>query len=290
MVKQLRIPATPKALAVILVAVAVLAVSVFVLVDRAGADNWLAECTGMPAEGDSPDEVVDQARKALLDAGGDPRLGIEVLDLDACRRTVSWRADTALPTASIVKLLIALDLLDRSGVPEDEEADAVRRMLSASDDRVASRLWGQLGGPALVQRQAKALQLRGTRPPADAGQWGDTLMSPADIATVYRHITSSLEPAERVFLTEALESAPVTAADGFEQHFGIPAALPEANWAIKQGWGSSQGRRVLNTTGLVRTTHTYVVTLLSTWRLDADLPSATAALTKATQALRSALT
>ncbi|MBP2328022.1 hypothetical protein JOF56_008407 [Kibdelosporangium banguiense] len=36
---------------------------------------------------------------------------------------LSWKADQAQPTASVVKLLIALDLIDRSGVPTGDELE-----------------------------------------------------------------------------------------------------------------------------------------------------------------------
>ncbi|SFO99293.1 serine hydrolase [Amycolatopsis rubida] len=256
-----------------------------------GGTDWRAACrtAPAPAAGKHPTAVAE-ARKALLSNGNDPRLEIEVVDLDACAVEVGWKADQPQATASVVKLLIALDLLDRSGVPEGSEADAVHAMLAASDDRVASRFWQQLGGPAIVRRQAGKLGLSHTSPPGEPGQWGSTKMSPEDVVAVYRHITSGRPDEERDFLTEALESAPLTAADGFDQHFGIPRAFPGAAWAIKQGWGTSEGRRVLNTTGLVRTeSRTFAVAVMSTWDDGIDVATATKALTTATGALKNSL-
>lgn len=266
-------------------------VAVICVASSSGGTDWRTACRAAPATtaGKHPNAVAE-ARKALLSNGNDPRLEIEIVDLDACAVEVSWKADQPQPTASVVKLLIALDLLDRSGVPEDSEATAVRAMLSASDDRVASRLWQQLGGPALVRRQAGKLGLAHTSPPDDPGQWGSTKMSPEDVVTVYRHITAGRSDEERDLLTEALESAPLTAADGFDQHFGIPRAFPDAAWAVKQGWGTSGGRRVLNTTGLVRTgSRTFAVAVMSTWDDGIDVTAATQALTNATGALKNSL-
>lgn len=79
---------------------------------------------------------------------------------------LSWKADQPQPTASVVKLLIALDLMDSSGVPSGSEATAVHNMLAASDDSIASRLWEQDGGPEIVRRQAAKLGLAHTSPPA----------------------------------------------------------------------------------------------------------------------------
>ncbi|WP_086846173.1 serine hydrolase [Amycolatopsis kentuckyensis] len=256
-----------------------------------GSDSWRARCNSAPAgPADKQASLVAEARKALLSTGNDPRLGIEIVDLGACAVETRWKADQPQPAASVVKLLIALDLLDRSGVPSGSEATAVHSMLAASDDRVASRLWQQNGGPDIVRRQAGKLGLAHTTPPADAGQWGSTRMSPTDVVTVYRHITAGLSEDERAFVTGAMENAPRAAVDGFDQHFGIPRAFPGAAWAVKQGWGSSEGRRVLNTTGLVRTaTGTYAVAVMASWSDTIDWPAATTAVTTAVGSLKGSL-
>jgi hypothetical protein len=266
-------------------------VAAFAVNSGSGSGDWHAGCSSAPAEAaDKHASAIAEARKALLSNGNDPRLGIEVVDLDACAVELSWKADQAQPTASVVKLLIALDLVDSSGVPSGNEATAVRDMLAASDDRVASRLWEQHGGPAIVQRQVKKLGLAHTSPPTDTGQWGSTQMSPTDVITVYRHITAGLSEEKREFLTAAMESTPRNAADGFDQHFGIPRAFPGADWAVKQGWGSSAGRRVLNTTGLVRTaSRTFAVAVMGSWNETIDWATATKALTTATGALKGSL-
>lgn len=266
-------------------------VAAIALNSESGSDDWHAGCSATPAEAAGKHaSAIAEARKALMSNGNDPRLGIEVVDLDACAVELSWKADQAQPTASVVKLIIALDLIDSSGVPSGNEATAVRDMLAASDDRVASRLWQQHGGPAIVQRQVKKLRLAHTSLPTDTGQWGSTRMSPTDVITVYRHITAGLGEEERDFVTEAMKSAPRNAADGFDQHFGIPRAFPGAEWAVKQGWGSADGRRVLNTTGLVRTaSRTFAVAVMGSWSETIDWTTATKALTTATGALKDSL-
>jgi hypothetical protein len=258
---------------------------------ESGSGDWHAGCGSAPAEAAGRHaSAIAEARKALLSNGNDPRLGIEVVDLDACAVELSWKADQAQPTASVVKLLIALDLIDTSGVPSGSEATAVHDMLATSDDRVASRLWQQHGGPAIVQRQIKKLGLAHTSPPTDTSQWGSTQMSPTDVITVYRHITAGMPEEERDFVIEAMENVPPNAADGFDQHFGIPRAFPGTDWAVKQGWGSSAGRRVLNTTGLVRTgARTFAVAVMGSWNETIDWTTATKALTAATGALKGSL-
>ncbi|ADJ49925.1 alanine rich lipoprotein LppW [Amycolatopsis mediterranei S699] len=280
----------------VLVAIAVVIVIgglgiAFAVNSGSGSDSWRAGCGSPPADpADNQASRVAEARKTLLSTGNDPRLGIEIVDLGACAVETRWKADQPQPTASVVKLLVALDLIDRSGVPSDSEGTAVHAMLAASDDRVANRLWQQNGGPDIVRRQVAKLGLTHTTPPDDPGQWGSTRMSPTDVVTVYRYITAGLSEEGRAFLTAAMESAPRNAADGFDQHFGIPRAFPDATWAVKQGWGSSEARRVLNTTGLVRTaSRTYAVAVMVSWKETIEWPAATTALTAAVGALKGSL-
>ncbi|OZM75217.1 hypothetical protein CFN78_03395 [Amycolatopsis antarctica] len=276
--------------AVLVTASILLVTTVFFAIDSVGEDDWAAECVSAPVPASADrSAAIDEARQSLLRSGHEPVLGIQIVDLDDCTRTVSWKDEKEQPAASVVKLLIVLDLLDRSGVPSGSDEDSVRRMLSASDDTIASRLWQRNGGSAIIDRQAAALGLEHTHPPGDDGEWGATRMSPGDITAVYRHITGALPAEEREFVTEALADAGNRAADGFDQYFGIPSGLPDSTWAVKQGWGSADGRRVLNTTGLVTTTHTYAVAIMSTWAEDVDWPTATTALTSATRAMRNAL-
>lgn len=263
-------------------------VAVLVVAFQAGSEDWRTDCTEFTPVADVV-PALEKARQALLSVGHEPVLSMEIVDLDTCATAVSWKGDLAQPTASVVKLLIVLDLLQRTSTNSGAVENDVIAMLTRSDDGVASRLWQEGGGSAIVTRQVKALNLRNTRPPAAAGQWGSTVMSASDISTVYRHIAGALEAEDRELLTSAMAEAPRAAADGFDQHFGIPSGLPGATWAIKQGWGSSGGRRVLNSTGLVKFGDTYAVTLMSSWRQDADWATVSAALTKATNALRSTM-
>ncbi|WP_439658339.1 serine hydrolase [Lentzea sp. HUAS TT2] len=266
--------------------IAVLAAVVVVL--RTGSDEWRSRCTEFtPVAGEVP--AVQKARQALVSAGHDPVLSMEIVDLDTCATVLSWKGDLVQPTASVVKLLIALDLLQRTSTNSDDVENDITAMLTRSDDGVASRLWQHGGGSEIVTRQVKALGLRHTRPPAVAGQWGSTVTSASDVSRVYRHIAGALEAEDRELLTTAMAAAPRAAADGVDQYFGIPSGLPGATWAVKQGWGSSGDRRVLNSTGFVKLGRTYAVTLLSSWRKDVDLATMSAALTKAVEALRGSL-
>lgn len=136
-------------------------------------------------------------------------------------------------------------------------------MLADSDDAIADSLWTADGGPTIVTRMVGLLGLTGTQPPADSGEWGDTLITPRDMVTVYRYITDQLPDPDRDLVLGALADAPQIAADGFNQYFGIPDGMPHTTWAIKQGWGTSGSRAVMNSTGLVGTDARYVVVLMA---------------------------
>ncbi|MBB5850661.1 serine hydrolase [Amycolatopsis umgeniensis] len=176
-------------------------------------------------------------------------------------------------TASVVKLFIALDAVTHKPSKADEVQ--LYRMLAKSDDAIANTLWARNGGPAIVTRTVAAAGLKNTSAPADPGRWGDTLSTADDIALVYRHILK-LPKAKRNALIKPLREAPRRAADGFDQHFGIPSAFQDRPWAVKQGWASGRGAVDAHTTGLVGAGDRYVVVILSSFAEGTDLGAATA--------------
>lgn len=173
-----------------------------------------------------------------------------VLDRTTGKTLVSMQPDRAYTSASLVKLFIALEVLDKGG-----PADDVRRMLSRSDDELASRLWGIYGGPRIVSRWANIMGLRETRPPADPGRWGDTEITAADMVRVYRYLTDQ----DQTTILNALRAATERGSDGFRQYFGIPDGASGHSWAIKQGWSCCRPTRMLHTTGLVDDRYIVVV-------------------------------
>lgn len=217
----------------------------------------------LPAE--DPAVVAARVQQAMLAVLPSADVGFEVYDRQTGTVLASNNADQQFAAMSVVKLLIALDVLAANNwaLPDGATQQQLHRMLADSDDGIADDLWGADGGPALVTRMVTLLGLSGTRPPEDPGEWGDTLITPADMVTVYRYITDRLPAATRDFLVGALSDAPQTAADGFDQYFGIPDGLPHTTWAIKQGWGTSGSQAVMASTGLVGGDLRYVVVVLS---------------------------
>jgi hypothetical protein len=205
---------------------------------------------------------VTQATQSVLP---NAQVGFEVFDRMEGTVLASQGADRQFAAMSVVKLLIALDVLvkDNGASQGGGTQQELHQMLANSDDEIADDLWIAGGGPAIVTRMVSLLGLTGTQPPEDPGMWGDTLITAQDMVTVYRYITDRLPKPERDLILGALSDAPRIAADGFNQYFGIPDGIPNASWAVKQGWGTSGSQAVMNTTGLVGPAWRYVVILLT---------------------------
>jgi hypothetical protein len=205
---------------------------------------------------------VKQATQAVLPSA---QVGYEVFDRTTGSILVSQNADQQVAAMSVVKLLIALDVLARNNwaPPDAGTQQQLHQMLANSDDEIANQLWTAGGGPAIVTRMASLLRLTGTAPPDDPGEWGDTRITPQDMVTVYRYLADQLSQSDQDLILGALSDAPKIAADGFDQYFGIPDGMPNASWAIKQGWGTSGSDAVMNSTGLVGPNWRYVVIVLS---------------------------
>ncbi|WP_367131196.1 serine hydrolase [Saccharothrix sp. HUAS TT1] len=181
---------------------------------------------GTPA----PDLPAAVARAAEVGAGVD--LGLAVVDLDTGAAAGSG-ADTPFRSASLSKLLVAVDLLTSGEVPSDD-LDLLSRALRLSDDDAMNALWTLHDGMGAIDRVAARAGLTTTRAPADASQWGDVEMSAADVARLYRYVLTGLPSADREFVVTALSSASPTAADGFDQAYGLLA--PGVDAYAKQGW------------------------------------------------------
>ncbi|TVT54215.1 hypothetical protein FNH05_10710, partial [Amycolatopsis rhizosphaerae] len=111
---------------------------------------------------------------------------VVVFDRTTGRTVRGDNATARFRSASLVKLLIALDLLDRGAVTPVRPSPRMSRMLSYSDDGIAQQLWDSGGGGQIVTRMAQSLGLHDTRPPAVDRRWGDTRISANDVVSIYR--------------------------------------------------------------------------------------------------------
>jgi indolepyruvate decarboxylase len=158
-----------------------------------------------------------------------------VFDREIGAVTFSHNEHDRIRSASLVKLMIALDYLDKHGVPiPGQDKVRLESMLRSSDDEAASELWIQEGWETIVERVVAKLGLRDTSPPAARGWWGYTPTSAADTVAVYRYILDRAHPTVRDFITSNLHQATRCASEGVDQSFGIPSVI--RNPAYKQGW------------------------------------------------------
>ncbi|WP_405697478.1 hypothetical protein [Streptomyces sp. NBC_01185] len=184
--------------------------------------------------------------RSVVDIPANVTAGVAVFDRLTGRFTESLQADRAFRSASVVKLLLALDFLWNRGpgyeVPQADR-DRLEAMLSRSDDAAAGHYWSVGGGSAVISRMVPRLGLTGTAPPPAGypGYWGYTATTAADTVRVYRYLLDTAPAPVRDLVMGALHRSDRCAADGFDQGFGLPSAF-DGPGAVKQGWsGFSSG-------------------------------------------------
>jgi len=171
--------------------------------------------------------------------------GIAVFDRGTGQFVQQLNADQQFRSASVVKLLIVLDLLwDRGPEYDVPAADRARLevMLRSSDDDAASHYWDELGGAAIVDRMVRRLGLTHTAgPPAThPGFWGYVAITAADTVRIYRYILDRAPAPVREYVMDLLHQPTRYGTDGFDQYFGI-ASVFDPGFSIKQGWSGFHG-------------------------------------------------
>ncbi|HEX8628905.1 MAG TPA: hypothetical protein VF755_12125 [Catenuloplanes sp.] len=182
-------------------------------------------------------------------------------------------------SASIVKLLIALDLVWYRNPDQLPVADRRRlaAMLRSSNDSAASYFWVRNGDRQIVQRMAARLGLTNTVPPPPSlrGWWGYTAMSARDTIHIYRFILERARKPIRDAIMWQLHHATERGSDGFYQNFGLMTFTPPRS--VKQGWsgfgdspppganipGLSLWTEALHTTGTVGPGDRYVAAVFT---------------------------
>ena len=171
--------------------------------------------------------------------------GVAVFDRQTGQFVHQQDADQRFRSASVVKLLIALDFFARRGPEYDVPPDDGKRlevMLRSSDDDAASYYWDELGGAAIVERMVARLGLNDTAgPPAThPGFWGYVAISAADTVRIYRYILDRAPQPVRAYVMDLLHTPTRYGTDGFDQFFGIPSVF-DPDFSIKQGWSGFHG-------------------------------------------------
>jgi Beta-lactamase enzyme family len=195
-------------------------------------------------------------------------------------------AERPFPTASMVKLFLAEDILHRARAGQltlgSSDFVQLQAMIRHSDDPAASALWVRFGGPAAVTRVAARYGLTGTAPPRVPGQWGEATTTARDLARFLARLPVVAHPADAGALLVWMRTATPMAADGFDQRFGVFGTAPGMP-AVKQGWMCCvAGNRHLHSVGVVG--HRVVV-LLSEVPRSVGYDAARAALSAAAAAL-----
>jgi hypothetical protein len=210
------------------------------------------------------------------------RLGALVIDRETNAQLLSYNAGEQFSSASLVKLLIAIDVVGQGADPGERER--IARMLQLSDDTIASEFWVAGGGTEIVRRSSQLIGLTGTAPPERPGQWGDTQLTANDVALIYQYLLG-MPDADRELILSSLERVSRVAADGWDQFFGIPDGIG-APFGVKQGWGSNRVNKVVHSTGLVGEDRRYIVVLLTRHVLGVPWNQATESITAAAASFR----
>ena len=192
----------------------------------------------------------DPVRAALLTAENDATVAVAVLDTTTGDFYGSAEDEAEFPSESVVKVLIAADLL-ATGQLTGSTGQQAYQMITQSDDDDADALWGQVGGPAVVSwAEARyGISDLGAAPSA-YGWWGNTKFTARGLVELYAAIKA--DPVVGPWLISAMSHMSATAADGTDQDFGLAAQTTDG--AFKQGWGGdddADDSEQLNTTGLL---------------------------------------
>jgi len=248
--------------------------------------------------------------------------GIVIYDRQSATFVVQQKASWRFRSASLVKLMIALDYFWNKGpayaVPAADKPK-LDVMLRSSDDTAATALWKANGSREVVIRMVQRLGLQDTAPPpvSQPGYWGYTAVSAGDLVRIYRYILEKAPAPVRDYIMGNLHASTKCGTDHYDQSFGIPSTFKKP-WAAKQGWsgfgdnpatpcnasaalgdGDTAGfvpaaldpnkpdmnGEVLHTTGTAGDNDRYIMAVLTVHPNGTQFAKAAAALTKLTKSL-----
>jgi hypothetical protein len=179
------------------------------------------------------------------------RVGISVYDTKTGKRFDAGAYDKTFASESIVKTMIATRLIAQ-GRMHGTTADRAYRMITRSDDAIASSFYNSVGGDRLITWVKQRYDVPGLgSPPRRAGWWGNTHITARGLVKFYAKVKRDRRVGP--WLLNAMHHARTYGSDGTYQFFGLPSATTHP--AIKQGWGDDYddwGRSAdFNTTGFV---------------------------------------
>lgn len=231
---------------------------------------------GSTAAADAPAGQPVRPATASVEVPSGVTAGVAVFDRQTGTFTEQLNSSTRFRSASVVKLLMALDYLWDRGpdytVPAADRA-WLEPMLRSSNDTAANNYWSDNGGTAIITRMVKHLDLKDTAVPPTGyeGYWGYTALSARDTVTIYRYLLDSAPGPVRDFVMGNLRQSARCASDKFDQHFGVAGAF-EQPWAVKQGWaGSSYEKGTCGTPSTATATATGTSSTAPAAAADVDL-------------------
>jgi hypothetical protein len=164
--------------------------------------------------------------------------GYAVFDRQSGTFTVQHDATRRFRSASLVKLLLALDYLWARGpgyaVPAADRA-RLEVMLRSSDDNAATYLYQSAGREQAVNRMITRLGLAHTAAPPAGRGWGTAAFSAFDTVRIYRYLLDEAPGPVRDLVMGNLHQTTKCGTDRYDQSFGIPGAFGRP-LAAKQGW------------------------------------------------------
>ncbi|MFD1814323.1 hypothetical protein [Rhodococcus gannanensis] len=233
--------------------------------DVPGTGGWTpAATTSGPLPTDLAERVT-AARASAAARGAD--VAVSLLDRTTGDRVVA-DGDVLVETASVAKIFIADAVFHETTAPSDPDLELIARMLERSDDDAATALWSEHGGSALVDDVVARYGLHATAAPWD-GNWWNTTTTPDDLVDYYAGLlggAGGLTDDAATAIVSRLRAGTPTAADGYDQWFGIPDALDfeVGDVAFKQGWMCCvSGRWVHLSTAVVGPDSRYVLVVVS---------------------------
>jgi hypothetical protein len=289
----------------------VLAVTGPLLVTDSGPVPTLAAASAVPAADAAPAAPPDTPEPPPVQRGlaqaavnaaeqrasSGTQLGVAVFDRTTGEVAVGGRGHERFYTASLSKLIVIVDVLDRRRAEGLQVTDAdlqlFARALGPSDDSAMSALWEKFDGAGAPARMSARLGLEGTAAPRRTGQWGEVEVTASDYATLWKYVLDDMPADDRDLLLSDIAAAPATARDGFDQAFGLLSPdVPDGYQTFaKQGWMCCfSGQYYLHSAGVLGPEKRFVVVMLTLQPRTKGWPAArtelTGIATEATAALR----
>lgn len=177
-------------------------------------------------------------------------VGIAVLDTRTGHFYGSGNYRGIFASESLIKVFIATRLILQGRMHGTTKSRAYK-MITQSDDAIATSFYGSVGGDGLVGWIKRHYHVPNLGyGPSRAGWWGNNHLRPAGLVRLYAKLKTDKRVAP--WLLNAMHHATRHGSDGTYQFFGLPSAARHP--AIKQGWGNDlEGTNTadFNTTGFV---------------------------------------